>query len=82
MSNKNLVDEFKKSKIKTLTTIYNNNLYYLSINYNNEIKNINRKIIPVKQKSIEINNINKKYNLLKVSLKTKFNKDVKYILTI
>jgi hypothetical protein len=80
MSNLNIVNEFKKNKIRILTNIYNNNIYSLVINCNNEIKNITRRIIPLKQKNIEINNINKKYNLFKILLKTTFDKDVKTFL--
>jgi len=75
----NLINDFNKKRINNLKSLYNTYLSILNRNQAIEIKSINYKFL-FKQKATLINEINKKYNQLRLSLKSEFDKEIHNIL--
>jgi hypothetical protein len=73
----NLIDDFKKNKLKNLEDSYNKAISLVNNNYNIEINNVNRSRRNNRQKLNAINNINRKYQQIRNNIKIFFENEFK-----
>jgi len=78
----NLVENFKESKIKTITSIYNRLIANINNNYQNSLLYLRRSRINSTQKQSIINNLNNKYKQSINNLKLSFDNEIQKINSI
>ena len=75
----NIIDDFNKKRINNLKSLYNTYISIINKKYNDELRTINSKRIPFNQKIILTRELNKKYNQLRLTLKTDFDREINNI---
>lgn len=78
----NLVENFKKNKIKMITSIYNRLITNINDNYQKSLFYIYRLRINPRQKQFSINNINNRYKQIFNNLKLSFDNEIQKINSI